>query len=149
MLDREIRELAEVARQAGVTELEVARDGIRVRLRRQPGPTLPASSPVQAEPRARPLVVTDSSEPVVRAPMVGYFFAGRRPGDPPCAQPGDTIQAGSRIGCVETMGTVTDVTSTVRGVVVEYLVSEGSAVEYGQPVLRLAVDSFDPDGTTG
>lgn len=135
MLDQDLREILEVARRVGITEIDLSHGDLRLRVRRHAG--------VDAKPAPieRPAVVAQPAPTaetlVVRAPMVGYFFSGSRPGAAPCVAPGDAIGANNRIGCIETMGTITDIVADVAGIVEEYLVVDGSPVEFGQPVLRL------------
>ncbi len=140
MLDRDLREIIDLARQVGVTEIDLAHGDLRLRVRRQALPAAASPPVISAAPPDRAPASVEAAtalQAIVRAPMVGYFFSGARPGEPPCLTAGERISAGARIGCVETMGMVAEVTAPVAGTVQEYLVHDGSAVEFGQPLVRV------------
>lgn len=137
MLEPELRSILDLARRAGVTEIELSRADLRLKVRRQPQPPAPAT-PAGTKSAGTPATAPNVDGALVRAPMVGYFYSGARPGEAPCFNAGDTVPAGKRVGCVDTLGAVTDVLAPADGVLVEYLTADGQPVEYGAPIARLA-----------
>src|SRR5262249_7611455 len=73
----------------------------------------------------------DAARSTAQAPAVGYFTPG------PKAASGTRVRAGDTLGTVDVLGVRQDVTAPVDGVVGQTLVESGTAVEYGQELIRL------------
>jgi biotin carboxyl carrier protein len=73
----------------------------------------------------------DRSRSVAASPAVGYFHPG------PKAASGTHVRAGDPLGSVDVLGVRQDVTAPADGVVGQTLVEAGTAVEYGQELIRL------------
>lgn len=71
----------------------------------------------------------------VTSPTVGVFYHAPEPGAQPFVSVGDTLTEGRQVGIVEAMKLMIPVTATEPGRVVEVLVPDGAAVEYGQPLV--------------
>jgi len=99
-----------------ITELDVSIGATRLTLRR-PGTPSEARTVTAAEPRSL----------AIASPLVGVFR--------PSVATGDTLEAGQSIGAIEALGMPTTVDAPQSGTVEDLLVQEGSAVEYGQPLL--------------
>jgi len=76
---------------------------------------------------------------VVRAPLVGTFYAAPQPGADPFAALGDVVEPGQTLAIVEAMKLMNHVAAEVAGRIVEILVSDGVSVEFDQPLMRIAV----------
>jgi acetyl-CoA carboxylase biotin carboxyl carrier protein len=74
----------------------------------------------------------------VPAPLLGNFYAAPRPGEPPFVAVGDTVTEDSVIGIIEVMKLMNSVRAGVAGKVVAILAVDGSAVDEGQPLVRVA-----------
>src|SRR5690606_31549969 len=74
---------------------------------------------------------------IVSSPMIGTFYSASAPGEPPFVQIGDEVDAGQVIGIIEAMKIMNEITSDRSGVVVEVLVENAEAVEYGSPLVRI------------
>ena len=72
---------------------------------------------------------------VVKAPLVGTFYAAPAEGADPFVQVGDTVKKGQTIGIVEAMKLMNEVESDFDGVVTAILVENEQMVEYGQPLI--------------
>jgi acetyl-CoA carboxylase biotin carboxyl carrier protein len=103
---------------------------------------LPPVAPFQQHipPAPDGAVVPDGAEAVpagepIAAPMVGTFYGGPSPKDPPYVQEGDTIQPGDRVGIVEAMKMMNEIESDIGGRIAKILVKNGQPVEYGQPLM--------------
>jgi acetyl-CoA carboxylase biotin carboxyl carrier protein len=72
--------------------------------------------------------------PIV-SPLVGVFYRAPSPGAKPLVQVGDTVERGQKVGIVEAMKVMNDVTSDCRGVVTEILVEDAAPVIYEQRLM--------------
>ena len=76
--------------------------------------------------------------PIV-APLVGVFYRAGSPGAKPFVDVGDTVERGQKIGIVEAMKMMNEVTSDFRGTVAEILVGNGETVQYEQTLMLIDV----------
>ena len=132
----QIQALLEMASGTDITELDVTVNGTRVRLRRPPhvwSADDVASSPVSDGATE---TLPDSAPLAIASPMVGLFRA--------VVSAGDAVQTGQSIGRIEVLGMPTSVEAPQSGTVDEVLVSDGSPVEYGQPLLTLRRPAHAP-----
>jgi acetyl-CoA carboxylase biotin carboxyl carrier protein len=116
-----------------------------------PMPPMPPMPPVPTgeepsarvpQPRCQTVVYgaakVEASAPtgkVVKAPIVGTFYASPSPDKPPYVRVGDTVKKGDVIMIIESMKLMNEVNSEYDGVVKEVLVENGSPVEYDQPIM--------------
>lgn len=101
-------------------------------------PTAPStyvSTPSVSTPPSAPL--NDQGANTIDAPMIGVFYRRPAPGAEPFVQPGDTVTADTTIGIVEIMKLMNPITAGQAGVIGEFLVDDGQAVEFGQPLVTL------------
>jgi acetyl-CoA carboxylase biotin carboxyl carrier protein len=136
-----IRELAKLLDETGLTEIEVERDGTRVRVGRQPAagtsismPMVPAS---YAAPPVRPVVAADpASHPgALLSPMVGTAYLAAEPGAMPFVDIGTAVKAGDTLLIIEAMKTLNQIPAVRTGTVVQILVTDGQPVEFGEPLM--------------
>lgn len=141
---RLVRELANVLNQTGLTEIEVERSDLKIRVARTPAPPIhpapahtvaiaPPPEVLAAEPapRARALGVA------VKSPMVGTVYLQSQPGAPPFVKLGDRVSQGQTLLLVEAMKTMNPIVAPRDGVLLELLVADGQPVEYGEPLAVL------------
>jgi len=143
----EIKELIQVVLESGIAELEVEREGSRVRIRRavettqrevvlSPAPAnTPAPAPATAAAPAAP--AADANLVLVKSPIVGTYYECPSPGSPPFVQPGDTVQPGQVLCIIESMKLMNEIEAEIAGVVVSRLVENGRPVEYGQAMFSI------------
>ncbi len=145
MNQREIRRLADLLREYGLSEVEVEREGVRVRLRRE---IQAAPGPASGGPRAgtaagaAPVVEVASGAGeahllTVEAPMVGTFYRAASPDAQPFVRDGDRVKKGQVVCIIEAMKLMNEIESKVAGRVVKVLVENAQPVEYGQPLFLL------------
>ena len=108
-----------------------------------PAAAVPASwsEPGSAGSRPPGPATGDPSLIDVTAPLLGIFYRAPRPGAAPYVEVGSVLEEGTVIGIIEVMKLMNSVRAEVRGTVVEILVADGSAVEQGQVLLRVARES--------
>jgi acetyl-CoA carboxylase biotin carboxyl carrier protein len=78
-------------------------------------------------------------EAVLASPMVGTFYRAPAPTEPPFVEVGDVVEEGRTVGVIEAMKLFNPITAELTGVVKEILVGDVEPVEFGQPLIRLAV----------
>ena len=69
--------------------------------------------------------------------MVGTFYHSPSPSDPPLVQVGDRVEIGQLIGIIEAMKIMNEINADRSGTVIEIIVPNAAAVEYGSPLIRL------------
>ncbi len=154
--DEAVRALADILVQAGLTEIEVERNDVRIRLVKAPATVAQmgaqmgyAAAPVLA-PGLAPATTTttttvtviepdDADHPgVVTSPMVGIVYLAPEPGSPNYVANGQPVIAGQTVCMIEAMKTYNQIKAAHGGTVLRVLVANGEPVEYGQPLLIVA-----------
>ncbi len=137
-----VERLTKIARANGVATMLVTDGSLSVDL--SLNPTSPRTeSLIQREPEPSiPTASVASSEltDYITAPMVGTFYTGGKPGEPPFVEAGDRVDVGQTIGIIEAMKIMNEIPSEIACLVLEVLVTNGQAVEYGTPLFRIAPD---------
>jgi acetyl-CoA carboxylase biotin carboxyl carrier protein len=138
---REIRRLADLLREFGLTEIEIEHEGVRVRLRREhagPAAAPIAAAPAQAEAVASAMPAAPAANQAhlltIEAPMVGTFYRAPSPDAQPFVREGDRVKKGQVVCIVEAMKLMNEIESKVAGRVMKVLVENAQPVEYGQPL---------------
>jgi acetyl-CoA carboxylase biotin carboxyl carrier protein len=148
---RLVRKLADILHDTGLTEIEVERGDLKIRVARSvtvsaqavqvAAPAQYSAAPVEAPVAVAPTVV--AAAPAVRAgdlvksPMVGTVYLQAQPGSDPFCKPGDKIVEGQNLLIVEAMKTMNPIPAPRSGTVVEILVADGDPIEFGEPLLVL------------
>jgi len=154
---QDVAEITRLLEESDFDELHLEQDGLKLTLKRSvaaghqaevsargavsPPVLAPASGAAnrRREPRGAPAAsATDPSLVEVTAPLVGIFYRAPRPGAPPYVEVGAEVQEDTIIGIIEVMKLMNAVRAEVSGTVVGILVQDGSAVEYGQLLLRVS-----------
>jgi acetyl-CoA carboxylase biotin carboxyl carrier protein len=137
-----IRELATLLDETNLTEIEIERAGLRVRVARNVSiaaavPTMahavaPASLAVGA-----PAAGSDVSKHpgVVPSPMVGTAYWASEPGAKPFIDVGSKVKVGDTLMIIEAMKTMNQIPSPKAGTVTQILVEDGQPVEFGEPLV--------------
>ena len=138
-----IRELAKLLEETGLSEIEIDREGMRVRVAREikvqaAAVMAPASLSVPAAAGA----VADakaSDDPTkhpgcVRSPMVGTAYLAPEPGSPPFIDIGTRVAQGQTLLIIEAMKTMNHIPAPKAGTVTRILVQNGQPVEFGEPL---------------
>jgi acetyl-CoA carboxylase biotin carboxyl carrier protein len=160
MNHKELKELIEFLVEKDITEFELERGDVKVRVKRGsetvivapearmgPVPVTPSSPPVPTSVSTAASTVTtmpsakDAAEEsglhIVKSPIVGTFYEAPSPGSPPFVKVGDQVEAGSALCIVEAMKLMNEIESDVAGEIVKQMVSNGQPVEYGQPLFAI------------
>ena len=141
-----VRELALLLDETSLTEIEIERAGLRLRVARNI--SVAATMPVAAAAAAPALVAAPtaaapaaagpdlSKHPgAVTSPMVGTAYWSPEPGAKPFIEVGTKVSAGQTLLIIEAMKTMNQIPATRSGTVVQILVEDGQPVEYGEPLM--------------
>jgi acetyl-CoA carboxylase biotin carboxyl carrier protein len=151
---RKVKKLIELLEESNLSELEIKEGEETVRLSRFPSTGMPmpqmiaapapvAAAPVASAPPASAPAATAApaaTEPglppgtVVRAPMVGTFYAAATPGAEAFVKVGQQVKAGDPLGIIEAMKMFNQIEAEVAGTVVAIVAENGQAVEFDQPL---------------
>ncbi len=141
---RLVRRLAGILNDTGLSEIEIERGDLKIRVSR----TLMAApvavhavapAPVAAAPAAQaaaPEFTGEALPPgeVVKSPMVGTVYLQSQPGAPPFIKVGDTVTQGQTLLIIEAMKTMNPIPAPKGGVVRALLAEDGQPVEFGEPL---------------
>ncbi len=139
-----IRALSELLNETGLTEIEIEREGARIRVSRAAVTASTAIStvaPVQAAPAVQvaPAPAAAGPQPgTVPSPMVGTVYLASEPGKPAFITVGKTVKEGDTLFIVEAMKTMNAITAPRAGTVKEICVADAQPVEFGQALCVIA-----------
>jgi acetyl-CoA carboxylase biotin carboxyl carrier protein len=146
---RKIKKLIDLLEESNLAELEIKEGEEVVRLSRVPKGSItvaappavhmPAPAPAPAPAAAAPAESAPAGSDlpaghVVKAPMVGTFYASASPGAPAFVKVGQQVKAGETLGIIEAMKMFNQIEAEVSGTVQAILVDNGQPVEFDQPM---------------
>lgn len=115
-------------------ELEIAAEGVRLRIERAEALDTPAVAVVQ--PPQTPAVETPNWLPI-ESPMTGMFYRGPSPSEPPYVEEGDLVYEGQTIGLIEAMKVFNEIPAPMTGVVRRIVAQNASLVQQGEVLMLL------------
>jgi acetyl-CoA carboxylase biotin carboxyl carrier protein len=143
-----VREMAQLLAEADITEIEVQKGDLRIRVARTaavPAAAIPSPVSVQVAPSPAPVVLSaPAADPAqqladhpgaVKSPMVGTAYIRPSPEAKPFVEVGSHVKTGEKILLVEAMKTFNEIVAPRPGTVTAILVEDGQPVEYGEPLL--------------
>ena len=137
---KELKEMITLMNENGLTEIEIEREGQRIRLKKgfsgtpevtqerviiQPPQETAASAPKKGPEGVKSNLIE------IKAPMVGTFYRAPAPDAPPFVEKGDTIEAGQVVCVIEAMKLMNEIKSEVKGKIADILVENAQPVEFG------------------
>ena len=144
-----VRKLAAILKETELTEIEVERGDLRIRVAREmtiaaapvalapavaaPAPAAHAAPGAVAEPPAA--VAAQYAGDVVPSPMVGTVYLQPQPGAEPFIRVGSVVAEGQTLLIVEAMKTMNPIPAPRAGKVVDILVADAQPVEFGEPLV--------------
>lgn len=141
----EIRSLAQIMEEAGLTGLEILDKDSKVRLEKRPA--APAAYAPAAAPGGVPAALQENGMALkpqdapqyreIKCPMVGVFYAAPTPESEPYVKVGSAVKKGDVICVIEAMKLLNEINSDQDGEIAEICAENGSVVEYGQTLFRL------------
>ncbi|GGC56960.1 acetyl-CoA carboxylase biotin carboxyl carrier protein [Chelatococcus reniformis] len=142
-----VRELARLMSETDLTEIEVEKGDLRVRVARTPPaqlamPATPTYLPAPAAPipaaiaAAAPASARPADHPgAITSPMVGTAYRRPSPESKPFIEVGSRVDVGDKLLLVEAMKTFNDIVAPRAGTVAAIFFEDGQPVEYGEPLL--------------
>jgi len=144
---KEIKEIIALMNENNLNEIEIERDGLKLKLKKSAGsdglavsPTHYAVESLPAPKAATPALSPTSSGAAdlsknnkdIKSPMVGTFYRSPSPEAEPFVEVGQTVEVGQVVCIVEAMKLMNEIKSEVRGKITEVAVQNAEPVEFGQ-----------------
>jgi acetyl-CoA carboxylase biotin carboxyl carrier protein len=143
-----VRDLAKLLAETDLTEIEVEKADLRIRVARQiqasvavsapvayaPAPVALAASPV-VTPLVAPLAKPSDNPNAVKSPMVGTAYRRATPEGKPLVEIGAVVKEGDKLMLIEAMKTFNDIVSPRAGTVTHIFIDDKQPVEYGEALL--------------
>ncbi len=138
----DIKALLELLKETDVTELELEKEGSKVKITRgrfYAAIEMPQQGPGPAAPPQLKHVEEAGTERLVTvtAPLVGTFYRASSPEAPAFVEVGTIVKKGQVLCIVEAMKLMNEIESEADGVIVKALVENGQPVEYGEPLFLI------------
>lgn len=140
MYIKEIKDMINLMNENGLAELEIEKDGMRIRLKKSggvieravefvPGPAAPQAA---QEAKAAAPAGEKKNTIEIKAPMVGTFYRSPSPEAPPYVNVGDKIEVGQVLCIIEAMKLMNEIKSEVKGRIIDIHVENAEPVEFSQ-----------------
>jgi len=144
---KEIREMINLMNENDLTEIEIEREGTKIKLKKGAGEVVgtsykippgyhmetQAGSPAAADSQDK----TDANRVQIKSPMVGTFYRSPSPEAPPFVDPGQIVEIGQVVCIVEAMKLMNEIKSEVRGKIIEIPIENAQPVEFGQALFSV------------
>ena len=148
----DIKELLDLFNSSGVGELELERDGFRIRIRKagenpeyvvspavaapQETAAVPQTAAIAAGHRPAAEAPADAGH-LVKSPIVGTYYDAPSPGAAPFVTVGDAVEVGQVLCIIESMKLMNEIEAETAGVIGAKLVENGRPVEYGEALFSI------------
>mgnify|MGYP001348638934 FL=1 len=155
---QDIKELAKIMQETGITSLHLTEGALDISMERNTAAPAPAVQPVAVQtPVTAPVpeVSATAAEPAavepqavgttidfnhiteVKSPMVGVFYAAPSPDAQPYVQVGSKVKKGDVLCIIEAMKLMNEITAEQDGEIVDICVQSGQVVEYSQTLFKI------------
>ncbi len=159
---KEIKAIIDLMTRNGLTEFELEKDNIKIRIKRgtdsehpsvmmvarengghvvlQPAASLPAQVGQPSSSATTPSSAVETAAfKEIKSPMVGTFYRSPSPETPPYIQIGQSITEETVVCIIEAMKVMNEIKAEVHGVITEVLIENAKPVEFGKPLFRVKV----------
>ena len=149
---KEIKEIINLMNENDLTEIEVEREGTKIKIKKASDGTLgvvsshpgahyvstqPAAVTPNPDTEAQASAVSSDNKPDIKSPMVGTFYRAPSPDSAPFVEVGDIVEVGQVVCIVEAMKLMNEIKSEIRGRISEIPVENAQPVEFGQTIIIL------------
>ncbi|MBV9179917.1 MAG: acetyl-CoA carboxylase, biotin carboxyl carrier protein [Acidobacteria bacterium] len=145
---KDVSEIMRILNDSSFDTLSLEMDGVKLHLERatQSVACHREEAQAEAEPgrtsalvreRAKPKPPSEAGLLEIPSPLLGIFHRAPKPGAAPFVEVGSKLEPETVIGIIEVMKLMNSVRAGVKGEVVEILIENGSAVEYGEILMRI------------
>jgi acetyl-CoA carboxylase biotin carboxyl carrier protein len=149
-----VRELAAILREADLGEIEVEQGDLKIRVSKpvvqaapqqihyaaQSAAPVPAPAPAAVPAPGAPAPAADAlaaNEEIIPSPMIGTLYRSPSPESPVFVEKGTNVTANSVVCIIEAMKVMNEIKAEISGEIIEILVNDAEAVEYGQPLFKV------------
>ena len=143
---RKVKKLMELLEQSGMAEIEIKEGEESVKISRfGKAPLITPAAPQQPSAMLTPgkaestIMATDkgseASGNLISSPMVGTYYSAPSPSAKPFVTVGQHVNKGDTVGIIEAMKIMNQIEADHSGTVIEILVKDGEAVEFGQALI--------------
>jgi len=139
----ELKLLIELLKDTDITELQLEREGSKIKIKREKIEELSAHPPT-GEGRRSPERTAENEGPSedeilasITSPIVGIFHRSPAPEAPPFVDVGSIVKTGQVLCIVEAMKLMNEIECDRDGTVVKVLVENGNPVEYGESLFLI------------
>jgi len=147
-----VRELAKIPNDTGLTEIEMEKGSLKIRVAKGGGQIVQAmaapapvaaAAPAASQPVAAPAAKTEKADAsahpgAAKSPMVGTVYTRPSPDADAFVKVGDKVKEGDTIVLIEAMKTFNPITATKSGKIEEILVEDAQPVEFGEVLFIIA-----------
>jgi acetyl-CoA carboxylase biotin carboxyl carrier protein len=154
----DVREILALMRDNGLSEFEIERDGLKLRLRKDsvgtvvaaplvaqaytqsaaiPQASVPVAAPAGAAPPAAEAGETEIELAVVKSPIVGTFYRSSEPGAAAFVEIGASVKKGQVLCIIEAMKLMNEIDSEYDGEIANIYVENGQPVQYGERLFAI------------
>lgn len=152
---KDIKKIVELMDEHGLSQFKLEQDETKLELKKGGDADVSAISqlmaaapaPIVAAPAATPAALpvaapADSSglpagTEEITSPMVGTFYAASAPDADAFVKVGDKVSAETTVCIVEAMKVMNEIQAEISGEILEILVENGTAVQFGEPLFRV------------
>jgi acetyl-CoA carboxylase biotin carboxyl carrier protein len=149
---RQIQDMIDLLKRNHLTELEIERGGVRIRVRHEVGKSInplvselgQAAAPLASQHATTPSehIEEAAGQITITSPIVGTFYRSPSPDADPYVEEGDYVKKGQVLCIVEAMKLMNEIESEVDGRITKILMESTKPVEYGQALFLI-----DPKAT--
>ncbi len=143
---KEIKEIIALMNENNLNEIEIERDGLKLKLKKSAGGDVIVGTPTHyaveslPAPKAAPAAIptaggaaeASKNSKDIKSPMVGTFYRSPSPEAESFVEVGQTVEVGQVVCIVEAMKLMNEIKSEVRGKITEVAVQNAEPVEFGQ-----------------
>jgi acetyl-CoA carboxylase biotin carboxyl carrier protein len=144
---KEIREMINLMNENDLTEIEVEREGTKIKIRKGSAEfvesvrKIPAGQHIEAHVSStageEAVQADNSNRKEVKSPMVGTFYRSPSPEAQPFVDVGQVVEVGQVVCVIEAMKLMNEIKSEIRGKVIDAPVDNAQPVEFGQTLFTV------------
>jgi acetyl-CoA carboxylase biotin carboxyl carrier protein len=147
---KDVKALMDLMRKNSVSELELEKEGFKIRIKRGPnGGAASCSEEVSTATHLQPppaqqgvpaIPSTAGALPVeaeIKSPMIGTFYRAPSPESAPYVEVGTEVNPDTVVCIIEAMKVMNEIKAENKGVITQVMVENAKPVEFNQPLFKL------------
>lgn len=138
----EIKKLMELLKDSDITELQIEKEGSKLKIKRDKFMSAFEHSAIVSKPASVPVeenaeTVDEQKLNTINSPIVGIYYSAQSPESPPFVSVGSRVTKGQVLCIVEAMKLMNEIESDKDGTIAKILIENGQPVEYGEPLFLI------------